>query len=168
MARPRAERWIQTGMAACAFVPAGVPARELAHVTIGKDEMEALRLADLECLYQEEAAGRMGVSRQTFGRIVESARHRWPTPSSIANACAFPGTDRASNTTRGAPRPRRRGEGEDVMSVLNERDAKVVAEKLGALAGPVTVAVFTRESDCDYCQPTKDLVEEVAVSPMVP
>jgi len=38
--------------------------------------MEAIRLADLEGLYQETAARRMGVSRQTFGRIVESARHK--------------------------------------------------------------------------------------------
>ena len=40
------------------------------------DELEALRLADLESLYQEQAAGRMKVSRQTFGRIVESARRK--------------------------------------------------------------------------------------------
>jgi Predicted DNA-binding proteins len=41
---------------------------------LGLDEAEALRLADLEGLYQEAAARSMGVSRQTFGRIVESAR----------------------------------------------------------------------------------------------
>jgi len=40
------------------------------------DELEALRLADLEGLYQEEAAERMGVSRATFGRIVEAARRK--------------------------------------------------------------------------------------------
>jgi hypothetical protein len=40
------------------------------------DEFEALRLADLEGLYQEQAAERMNVSRQTFGRIVESARRK--------------------------------------------------------------------------------------------
>ena len=37
------------------------------------DEFEAIRLADLEGLYQEDAADRMGISRQTFGRIVASA-----------------------------------------------------------------------------------------------
>ena len=56
------------------FKPAGVPARELEEVTLGLDEAEAIRLADLEGLYQDAAAQRMGVSRQTFGRIVESAR----------------------------------------------------------------------------------------------
>jgi predicted DNA-binding protein (UPF0251 family) len=40
------------------------------------DELEALRLADLLGLYHEEAAGRMGVSRATFGRIVERARRK--------------------------------------------------------------------------------------------
>ncbi len=40
------------------------------------DEFEAIRLADLEGLYQEQAAERMNVSRQTFGRIVESARRK--------------------------------------------------------------------------------------------
>jgi predicted DNA-binding protein (UPF0251 family) len=45
-------------------------------VILGLDELEAIRLADLECLYQQAAARRMGVSRQTFGRIVESGRRK--------------------------------------------------------------------------------------------
>jgi len=57
------------------FKPSGVPARELEEVTLGLDGAEAIRLADLEGLYQDAAALRMGVSRQTFGRIVEAARH---------------------------------------------------------------------------------------------
>jgi len=40
------------------------------------DELEALRLADLEGLYQEEAAARMQISRQTFGNIVKTARRK--------------------------------------------------------------------------------------------
>jgi predicted DNA-binding protein (UPF0251 family) len=43
---------------------------------LGLDEMEALRLADLEGLYHENAADRMKVSRATFGRILESARKK--------------------------------------------------------------------------------------------
>jgi len=38
------------------------------------DELEALRLADLEGLYQEAAAERMGVSRATFARTLGRAR----------------------------------------------------------------------------------------------
>lgn len=40
------------------------------------DELEAVRLADLEGLYQEQAAARMGVSRPTFGRILMSAHRK--------------------------------------------------------------------------------------------
>jgi len=40
------------------------------------DEFEAIRLADLEGLYQEPAAEKMSVSRQTFGRIIESAHQK--------------------------------------------------------------------------------------------
>jgi uncharacterized protein len=40
------------------------------------DDFEALRLADLEGLYQEQGASHMGVSRATFGRIVESAHRK--------------------------------------------------------------------------------------------
>jgi len=58
------------------FKPAGIPASQLEAVTLSLDELEALRLADLEGLYQEQAAERMDVSRQTFGRIVESARKK--------------------------------------------------------------------------------------------
>jgi predicted DNA-binding protein (UPF0251 family) len=43
-------------------------------VLLSLDEFEAIRLADFSGLYQEEAAMKMGVSRQTFGRIIESAR----------------------------------------------------------------------------------------------
>jgi hypothetical protein len=43
-------------------------------VTLRADELEALRLADIEGLYQEAAAERMGVSRATFARILARAR----------------------------------------------------------------------------------------------
>lgn len=58
------------------FKPQGVPLTILEVVTLSVDEYEAIRLADLEGLYQEDAAQRMGVSRQTFGRIVESAHKK--------------------------------------------------------------------------------------------
>jgi hypothetical protein len=49
---------------------------ELEEVILTLDELEAIRLADLEGLYQEEAAERMGVSRPTFGRILDSAHRK--------------------------------------------------------------------------------------------
>jgi predicted DNA-binding protein (UPF0251 family) len=56
------------------FRPVGVPLKELKEVVLTLDEIEAIRLADSEGLYQEAAAASMNVSRQTFGRIVQSAR----------------------------------------------------------------------------------------------
>ena len=58
------------------FKPAGVPASQLIEIVLEIDELEAVRLADLEGLYQEDAAQQMNVSRQTFGRIVSSARKK--------------------------------------------------------------------------------------------
>jgi len=54
--------------------PLGRPAFDLPVVTLGIDELEALRLAELDGLYQEAAAERMGVSRPTFARILNRAR----------------------------------------------------------------------------------------------
>jgi predicted DNA-binding protein (UPF0251 family) len=58
------------------FKPAGVPGCDLESIELRLDELEALRLADLEGLYYDAAAKRMGISRPTFGRLVESARHK--------------------------------------------------------------------------------------------
>jgi predicted DNA-binding protein (UPF0251 family)/predicted Fe-Mo cluster-binding NifX family protein len=67
--------------------PAGVPVRAIEEVRLGFDEAEAIRLADLEGLYQEAAARSMGVSRQTFGRIIETARRK--VADSILNGKAL-------------------------------------------------------------------------------
>ncbi len=74
--RPYCNRRIAGRPAAATFKPTGIPADELEEVIMTLDEFEALRLADLDGLYQEEAAGRMKVSRPTFSRIIESARRK--------------------------------------------------------------------------------------------
>jgi predicted DNA-binding protein (UPF0251 family) len=48
----------------------------LRHVLLLHEEQEALRLADLEGLTQAEAAGRMGISRSTFQRVLNQARRQ--------------------------------------------------------------------------------------------
>ncbi len=58
------------------FKPAGVPMRCLDEVQLTVDEVEALRLGDLEGLYQAKAAEQMGVSRSTISRILASARKK--------------------------------------------------------------------------------------------
>jgi len=76
MPRPCKRRMVNGVFPAWKFKPAGIPARGLEEVCLGIDELEALRLADAEGLYQSEAAERMGVSRATFGNIVASARRK--------------------------------------------------------------------------------------------
>jgi predicted DNA-binding protein (UPF0251 family) len=58
------------------FKPRGIPLSVLGEVILNVDEFEAIRLADLEGLYQEQAAEKMNVSRPTFGRIIDSAHKK--------------------------------------------------------------------------------------------
>ena len=48
------------------FKPRGIPLTKLDEVILTVDEFESIRLADIEGMYQEEAAKEMDVSRQTF------------------------------------------------------------------------------------------------------
>lgn len=74
MARPQKSRIVACDPGASYFKPRGIPLREIEEVRLTIDQMEAIRLADLEGLSQEEAGRKMGVSRATFGRIVQCAR----------------------------------------------------------------------------------------------
>jgi predicted DNA-binding protein (UPF0251 family)/predicted Fe-Mo cluster-binding NifX family protein len=56
------------------FKPQGIPARQLEEIYLPFEGYESLRLADLEGLRHDEAAERMKISRQTFGRILSEAR----------------------------------------------------------------------------------------------
>jgi predicted DNA-binding protein (UPF0251 family)/predicted Fe-Mo cluster-binding NifX family protein len=76
MPRPTIKRIVAKAPAKRGFRPSGASSSAAEEVVLAFDEAEALKLADLEGLYQQAAAQRMGVSRQTFGRIVESARRK--------------------------------------------------------------------------------------------
>ncbi len=76
MSRPFCCRRINGSPAAAIFKPVGIPVRELAEVMMTLDEFEALRLADLGGVYQEQAAEQMKVSRPTFSRIIDSAHRK--------------------------------------------------------------------------------------------
>ncbi len=65
------------------FKPAGIPMHYLSEENLLLEEVEAIRLADLEDLDQEVAARKMNVSRVTFLRILHSAHNK------IANALIF-------------------------------------------------------------------------------
>ena len=74
MARPEKIRRVGCVAGNRAFKPIGRPIGTLEVEELRLDELEALRLADLEGFYQEAAAERMGVSRPTFARILARAR----------------------------------------------------------------------------------------------
>ena len=58
------------------FKPAGIPSRQLQSVLMTVDEYEAIRLADYRQLEHLEASEKMAISRPTFTRLIESARHK--------------------------------------------------------------------------------------------
>ena len=90
MPRPQCMRFVGNGPVVAVFKPAGIPIHALAQVAMTLDEFEALRLADLEGLYQEDAASRMGVSRPTLGRILESARRKVAEALVMVAPCVSP------------------------------------------------------------------------------
>ena len=58
------------------FKPRGIPLCSLEEICLNLDEVEAMRLADFEGMYQEDAAKQMNISRQTFGNIINSAHKK--------------------------------------------------------------------------------------------
>lgn len=76
MSRPCRCRRIRCSPDQNYFKPRGIPMDMLEEVNLALDELEAVRLADWEGLYQETAAKKMGISRQTFGNIINSAHRK--------------------------------------------------------------------------------------------
>lgn len=76
MPRPRKCRRVAFMPGVTFFKPAGVPMRSLEETRLSLEEVEALRLKDLEGMEQEPAAEKMSVSRPTFQRVLASARRK--------------------------------------------------------------------------------------------
>ena len=76
MHRPCMMRTVQCNPQAMSFVPCGTHGNDLNTVSLTLDELEAIRLADYDGLYQEQAAAKMNISRQTFGNIIASAHRK--------------------------------------------------------------------------------------------
>lgn len=74
MPRPKKCRMVFTLPETRYFKPRGIPMKDLTEVYLPLEGYEALRRVDLEGLNQEEAARQMGISRQTFGRVLAEAR----------------------------------------------------------------------------------------------
>ncbi len=76
MPRPRNCRRIHGNHNEFFFKPQGIPLCELEIENLKVDELEAMKLAYIDELYQEEAAKIMGVSRATFARTLSSANKK--------------------------------------------------------------------------------------------
>ncbi len=87
MPRPRKRRMVAVPPRAMIYKPAGVPLDGLRKVQLLPEELEALRLADAEGLSQEDAAGRMGISRSTFQRTLAQARRQ--VALALSEGCAL-------------------------------------------------------------------------------
>ena len=58
------------------YKPRAIPMQELELVELRLDELEAIRLCDVEGLDQAGAGERMGVSRGTVQRLLKSGREK--------------------------------------------------------------------------------------------
>jgi uncharacterized protein len=76
MSRPKKERIVHRPPLFTSFKPIGIMRRDLEPILLSLDEFEAIRLADYIGLEHSEAAEEMEISRSTFTRLIEKARHK--------------------------------------------------------------------------------------------
>jgi predicted DNA-binding protein (UPF0251 family) len=74
--RPQKCRFVKNSPKVTYYKPRGIPMSDLNLVILTVDEMEAIRLADYEGLYHQEACKKMRISRQTFSRILSTAHKK--------------------------------------------------------------------------------------------
>lgn len=103
MARPVKCRQISADITAYYFKPQGIPMRDLEEIELDLDEVEAIRLADLEELYQVDAAAKMGVSRQTFGNIIARAHKKIATALLHGKALRVAGQRASQSNSQTSP-----------------------------------------------------------------
>ena len=73
MPRPRLCRKIRFRAKTRYFKPQGIPMRNLEIISLTHEEVEALRLKNIQNLDQNDAAQKMNTSQSTFQRILSSA-----------------------------------------------------------------------------------------------
>lgn len=93
MPRPKIPRCLRFKPGVCYFKPQGVPLRFLEEVELLPDELEALKLYEIDGLEQTKAAKKMKVSQPTFARILASAQKK------LAQAIVFGKAIKITNNT---------------------------------------------------------------------
>lgn len=76
MVRPRKKRFVKINPEVTYFKPRAVPLSDLEEVNLELEELEAIRLKDLEGLDQRGSAEKMKISMATFQRILYSAHKK--------------------------------------------------------------------------------------------
>jgi len=87
MVRPRKKRHVDFEPDVTYFKPRSVPLNQLEETVITIDELEALRLSDLEMLSQADAAEKMRIHQSTFQRALARARQK--TADALVNGKAI-------------------------------------------------------------------------------
>ena len=76
MPRPKVPRFIKFRPNVYYFKPRGIPLRMLEEVVLLADELEALKLYEVDGLEQTAAAKKMKISQPTFARLLGSANQK--------------------------------------------------------------------------------------------
>ena len=74
--RPKISRCLRFKPNVYYFKPQGIPLRELEEVILLPDELEALKLYEVDGLDQKQAAIKMKISQPTFARILDKAHKK--------------------------------------------------------------------------------------------
>ena len=109
MVRPVIKRRVGQAPQVRYYKPRGIPLRELSEVVIAEDVFEAIRLVDLEGLYQDAAAETMGVSRPTISRIRAQGRKAIADALVNGKAIRIEGGNVTISSSDFAPRGKGRG-----------------------------------------------------------
>jgi predicted DNA-binding protein (UPF0251 family) len=76
MPRPKIPRRIRFNPGVLYFKPRGIPMFKLEEVVLLPDELEALKLYEIDLLDQTNAAEKMKISQPTFARILDQAHKK--------------------------------------------------------------------------------------------
>lgn len=157
MSRPCCKRRVNLCPASVYFKPQGVPIRALEVLTLALDELEALRLADCEGQYYDEASARMGVSRATFGRIVEAARRKVAQALVHGKALRIEGGNIETNGENTTPQ----GDGNGPMRSMSGQGRGPCGCGQRRGAGAAGGAGFRRRAGCGFRGPGQPVAEPV-------
>ncbi len=76
MPRPRKPRCLRFNPRVVYYKPQGIPLGQLEEIILLPEELETLKLYEIDELEQKEGAERMGISQPTFARILDSAQKK--------------------------------------------------------------------------------------------